>query len=791
MIKPQLGIVSAVFTAALLFFAAPGAVGPVSAQGALEEVVVTARKREESLLDVPLALSAIGSADIEAKGLVNFKDIVDFTPGFFFSEVSVGRGDRSNRILVVRGMRINTENDHQQAATVFVDGVPMLGSAIAGLEDAERIEIVRGPQSAYFGRSTLSGAVNFVTKTPSDEFTGKVTAEGAKFGESNFGLQVEGPITDTLSYRLSGSQWQTDGQYPLGNDSSITLGARKTTSFAGTLHFHPNDQFSAKLRIHNWRDDDGPGASFAYGLGNGESNFNCNPPGSTLNTRNGGPNNYICGVAPFPTGSQIQADTVLTPDKRRLLSGVGDPGFSLDSAFTPPFLDGFGLERLAKQASLIMDYEFANGLTLTSSTAVHSNEWMALDDLDRRNSAALPGTPGPAQDVTLLNSRDLEDFSQEIRLSSSPDNRLRWMIGASYFDFEGVRTSGFKVFGAIRSFSFGNVFDNTTTGLFGSVEYDITDKVTVSVEARRQKDEVSEARTSGAESASGTFNSTTPRIIVDFKPNDDLTFYATYGEGTRPGAFNVNLLGQPQSVLDQLATIGIGASVPEEEIQNLEAGVKGTFLDGRAQASLSIYTADWDAQSATGRQVTLPDNSLSFISGNVIAGVIELQGVEVEGIWAASDNFTVEGTFSYNEAVYKDYNACGDCVFIMGTTDITGLNKIKSRTPETQGSLSGTYQRQLNDTYEWFVRGDYIHQGSRFATDANVLETGSSNRFNLRAGIESENLRLEAYSKNLFDDDTLPNYQLLLDFAYFGANRVITSGLPEKRTYGIRAIYTF
>ena len=123
---------------------------------ALEELVVTARKREENILDVPLSITALTSENIEAKGIGEFKDIISFTPGFHFAEHSVGRADRSNRILVIRGMHISQENDHQQAATVFVDGAPMHGSVIAGLEDAERIEVVRGPQSAYFGRATLA-----------------------------------------------------------------------------------------------------------------------------------------------------------------------------------------------------------------------------------------------------------------------------------------------------------------------------------------------------------------------------------------------------------------------------------------------------------------------------------------------------------------------------------------------------------------------------------------------------------------------------------------------------------
>ena len=192
----------------------------------IEEITVTARKREENILDVPLAITALTSDDIEARGIGEFKDIIAFTPGFHFAEHSVGRADRSNRILVIRGMHISQENDHQQAATVFVDGAPMHGSVIAGLEDAERIEVVRGPQSAYFGRATLSGAVNFVTKTPGQESKGKLVTEFGKYGTKNIGLSFEGPLNETTSYRVAISSQDTDGQYKAFNDDNLTLGAR-------------------------------------------------------------------------------------------------------------------------------------------------------------------------------------------------------------------------------------------------------------------------------------------------------------------------------------------------------------------------------------------------------------------------------------------------------------------------------------------------------------------------------------------------------------------------------------
>ena len=445
------------------------------------------------------------------------------------------------------------------------------------------------------------------------------------------------------------------------------------------------------------------------------------------------------------------------------------------------------MERRAEQYSLVLEYEFENGISVSSSTAYHSNEWMALDDLDRRQTAQLGGIA----DVTLLNSRDLEDFFQEIRVTSPADRRLRWLVGASIFDFEGNRTSGFKVLGTIRSFSFGNIFDIQTTGIYGSIEYDINDQFTLSVEARRQSDDLTEARTSGAEEASGTFDSTTPRVILDYKLNQDLTIYASYSEGTRPGAFNVGLLGQPQSVLDQLsAGIGLGLEVPEEELTNLELGVKGTVWDGRAQIQAAIYTADWDAQSSAGLAVTLPDGSTDFIAGSVVGGKVDLWGLEFEGVLAATDNLTLEGTFSINDSEIDVNNNCADCGLLLGTSDISGLGKRLGRNPKTQGSFSGTYRGTINSDYDWYGRLDYIFTGTRYATDANLTETGDSHRVNLRAGVETGNLRLELYGENVFEDETFTNYQVLLDFSNF-ANRIITAGLPDKRTWGVRATYTF
>ena len=749
---------------------------------AFEEIVVTARKREESLLEVPLSITALTSDDIEQKGIGEFKDIISFTPGFHFAEHSVGRADRSNRILVIRGMHISQENDHQQAATVFVDGAPTHGSVIAGLEDAERIEVVRGPQSAYFGRATLAGAVNFVTKTPGREFQGKLTGEFGEYGTTNIGASIEGPVGDLVSFRIAASTQETDGQYRAANDPGLKLGARKTDSIAATLYFEPSDSFNAKLRFHTWEDDDGPGAAFGYGVNNGEELFDCNLPNSTLAVRSGG-GNWFCGEAPFPSAQYIQYDDEMSPGKVNLLNGVASPGLTIDTITDNPFLDGFGFAREAEQLSLVMNFELSNGITLTSITASNENKWMALDDLDRRATADLG-----IRDVSLLNGRDLEDFSQEIRITSPQDQRFRWMAGLSKFKFEGKRTSGFHIFGTVRSLSLGNVFDIETEGYFAALEYDITDSLTINVEARRQEDEVEEARSSGDEFVSGTFKSTTPRVALDYRLNDDITLYASYGEGTRPGGFNVNLFNQSQAVLDSLAAVGLKKEIDEEELEMIEVGMKASLLNGRAWLQAAIYQGDWSAQQAAG---TFVDDV--FYGGTATGGDIDLSGFELEGAWAVSDNFTVEATFSHNDSEIKTLTDCADCAVLMGDSDITGMGKRKQRNPKVQASVSGTLVGQMQNGIDWYWRTDYIHTGSSYATDANILETGASDRINMRFGLEKDNLKVELIGKNLTEDETFTNYQFLIDFAWLppGVNRVATAGLPDKRYFGLKATYSF
>ena len=179
----------------------------------LEEITVTARKRDESIQDAPYTITALTSHDIEVKGINELQDIVSFSPGFFYSENAVGKNSRESRRLIFRGMNPRTDLMHRQAASVFIDGAPTIGPEFGGMESVERIEVLKGPQGAHFGRSTYTGALNIITKDPGEEFSGRIDVTSGQYGLSRRGISLDGPLTDSIGYRLTASTYETDGHY--------------------------------------------------------------------------------------------------------------------------------------------------------------------------------------------------------------------------------------------------------------------------------------------------------------------------------------------------------------------------------------------------------------------------------------------------------------------------------------------------------------------------------------------------------------------------------------------------
>lgn len=764
----------------------------VLAQG-LEEIVVTARKREEGLMDVPLAITAMSADTIAKMGITSMNDIAAFTPGFHFVDQvggGSGRSDRSSSSLVFRGLFLGTANQGQTAGgLLFIDGAAVVGGQPPAFIDMERVEVLKGPQSAYFGRSVLAGAINYVPRDPNtEEWGGNVDVGFGRFDSSLVQASIEGPLFDTLAARFSISREEDGGHYENAAQPGETFGDELTTSAVLQLHWTPTDRLSVKGFFNVLEHDDGPPAQMA--LKDSQGDFNCNL---------GGRGGYFCGA--IPDSDEISP---------AIISGWYDLAGSLpiingvpatNTTFGTSFQQDAGLRRIAFNSSIRAEYSFANGMDFTSLTAYHRDRDMTIIDLNFRDVRNMPPNFAVVPPVipgnwNLVVQSDFYDYSQEFRLASDADQRLRWSAGFNYLF---SRTPGNTVFGR---FPFGALSggltesESKTPSVFGGIQYDITDRVTVSVDGRFQRDDI--RRRLAVDSAGNTttepwldasYNSFSPRISLDWRYQDDSLLYFLYSSGTRPGGFNIILQGASQNIINQFSQFGATIAYDEEQLDNFEIGWKSTWLDGRVQTRLAVYV---DPYTEGQNQITIPftdDNGdLDLASVVVNTGEADLQGFEFEFDAAATDNLTISGTLGYADSELTSF-FCGDGLNVYGSPDCNG-NQLPSASKWT-GTLSAEYLANLTSNYDWFVRGDYAHLGEYFVDYSNVASVPEQDIVNVRAGIRGEKLRVEVFVNNLLEEAAPPSAVIGNDLLTFAASNEIRYGLAKKRTWGVRLGYDF
>ena len=865
----------------------------------IEEITVTARQREESLADAPYTISAITAEQIEARGINQLSDVVAYSPGFFFSDNNVGKNSRSHKRLIFRGMNPRTDIPTRQASAMFIDGAATVGAEFGSMDGIERIEVLRGPQGAHFGRSTYTGAINIVTSDPGDEFSGRINVEAAQHGTQRTGVVLDGPLGESLGYRLSVSTYDTDGMYDNSNVPGQKLGAQSTDDTSLTLVFNPSDKFKVKLRYHTWEDSDGPDAATAYDYRSGT--HNCEPGGLVerwdpvqvqaaaafnFNPATNVPHSTICGQVPVPR--TIGQDTGSPRALSLLSTRIDGSRFPIANGLrpVPDFMvpDHFGLEREAEELSIVVDVNFDNGMNLNIVSAQHENAYSTHNDTDRRVTEGLHligqgggvfggfGANHPA-DAFDLRMNSMEDDSIEFRLSSSDDQSVRWMVGYSQLDMEwftqvignlivyypsdednAARTAAGGLPVCYNPYAnYYNWRDQTTenpfvpmdtntnacgpygdttsnnndmkwdsidnSAFYAAIEADITDNLTVSVDIRRQDDDITSGgvgaytggfpKTLGAVTAgqNGEFSRTLPRIILDYKPNEDTTMYFSYSEGSLPGTFNPSLatLSASQQAEIAVQTGGATVEVDEEVSENLEFGIKKTILDGRGFISVALYDTDLTNVHTPffSPTYTGDDGNQAILSGNITSqgGEASLNGIEIDGTVILNDLWSLDFTYAINDSEIGEGFQSAD------TFDLDGdRNKVKgnmfSRYPKNSGSLSANYSKEVSADREMFARMDYIYTGNMYASNAMHAFTGSGSKFNLRGGIDTDTYRIEAYCTNCFNDNQPKGLQQLYDLSGItggfgdGATnaagmRIVSIALADKRTIGIRASYKF
>jgi iron complex outermembrane receptor protein len=729
--------------------AAVTAPGPTAAQTAtaqrsvgIEEIVVTARKREESLLDIPLTVTAFSAAEIEASAMNSIRDLARLTPAFTFPDV----GARYLDGPVIRGIAGNDADATKQSSSFFVDGIYVSGS-IQGIDmsEIERIEVIKGPQSALFGRATFAGAINFITKDPSNEPEGRIFLMGAEHDEFEANASYGGPlVADRLFMRLNARYWTYGGEWrSSGIPAGIKLGGQSTWNVGGSLVFTPSDRLRVKWRLNYSRDDDGPEAVNKKI----ESDQNCRFNAPT-----------ICGEVAF--------------DPNRV-------GATYDELIAEGW--DLGIDRKTWRTSLAVDYEF-DGVT-ASLLAGYNNEkmlrpWDVVSDQVKNPIFIGFGGAGAGKwGGQIVNDFRFKDWSAELRLASNGDGPLQWIIGGYAADFK-------QAFGRVRgAVTVDPPNRRTVDNLagFAQVSYDITSRFNVSAEGRYQREKLARRNFNTNEVltlASGvvaeeTFTTFLPRVTAQFEATDDLTFYALWAKGNKPGDFNTGATVRPEFVV-----------IDEEKIEAIEGGVKFNGFDDRLAVTLAVFT-----QKLSNQQVRDITPQFQFLTRN--SGKYRSRGFEIDATVAPFEGFTLRGAFAMADAEYTQFANSADMQLIFGNGNAVG--QVPRSVPKYTGSLTATYTQPVTDTLEAYIRGDLTYRSKIYADDTNLSWAGTLVQVNLRLGVEAQQWKLELFGRNLFDDDTPQRIGFNTDFRFFPARspRVVSLVPSRGRQFGVSATYTF
>lgn len=754
--------------------------GPVASIQPIDEITVTVRKRDEMLLEVPVAVTAMTARLIEDLGLRQLNDVARHTPGFSFSS-STGRQPASDR-PVMRGLTtIRNGIANANVAATFVDGIYLGGTAQpTDLVNLERVEIIRGPQAAQYGRGTFAGAINYVTRRPTAEFEGELIATGA--GHETFELNgwFSGPlIDDRLGYFVAAGHRQYGGEYKNTRDGS-DVGGEQSNSFSTKLYWTPVEEMDITLKLGLQRTDDDHYAIY-------------------LQPRE--LNNCCFRDAEAPRAREYYIGTAQTADEVTLFTDL------LDAA------GGSGTELDRELAALDIDWRMPAGYLLSSLTGYVG------DELDRGFDASLAAydplsfLPGS---FTQVDELEQTDFSQELRLSSPADGALRWAAGLYYYagTFEETLDNRVYVDPAGELVVAPNFTPLTEDGIenvaiFGSMDLNFARHWNAGLELRWARDEITVTNRSNdgtatfLEEFNEDFSGFTPRFTLGYSQNAELLYYLNIAKGTNPGDFNPDVPSLPDGSPDESFR-----AVDEEELWNYELGLKGQWWQRRVSGSLAAYFLDVDNQQTTGL-VELADGSTATIIQNI--GRTEVYGFESEFVATMLERVSARVTYAYTHAEIRERISIDEADLrgsdgspqqarLLG--DVSGRRV--PRVPEHTASVMLRYNQSLFDWGTWYVTGDYTYESSSFAQEHNLIETGAQNLVGLRTGFSGETWDASIWVTNLFDETTPADIQRYFDrrsgtlpsFPQQGSRpssspRAFGISLPRGRQVGATLRYRF
>ncbi|MFT5572875.1 MAG: iron complex outermembrane receptor protein [Cryomorphaceae bacterium] len=788
----------------------------------LEEIVVTAAKRSQTLQEIPIAVSVTSAETIEQANILDISDLQSVVPSLRVSQLQ----NSTNTNFVIRGFGNGANNPGiEPSVGVFIDGVYRSRSAgaISDLPALERVEVLRGPQSTLFGKNASAGVINIVTRKPTGDSGGRVSATLGDYNQVVLKGQIEGAISDTAAFMISAGTNSRDG-YITNLTTGGELNDRDRQNFRGQLLLSPGNNTEIRI-IADFDEID----------------------------------EICCGTVNLVAGPTLGAinfagGTVIPNDAETL-----DTRANLDSGNT---VENSGV-------SMQIDHDFDN-FTLTSISSFRNVDSWSIIDSDF--------TDAPVATNTL--TTEIDTFTQELRLTSTNGDKVDWMIGGFYFDesldyqdafdyqsgttryFDALSGGGYSfIQGAIGlPGAFGNpgqgvteeaTLDNQAISLFGTLDFHISDRLTASLGLNYTDDEkeasqfqsrqdgfaaldftaigtaflagglieagfppASALGTAAALIAADPTNNPIeglkglqflppylayPNAIEDGKSQDDkLTYsfrlaydysdsvnmYVGVSTGFKATSWNLSRNGQPDiAIAGQLGAAGLlqtnqrfgqRFALPEEATV-LELGVKARFE--RGSFNLAIFDQEIENFQSNAFVGT------GFALAN--AGKQSVQGVEVDFVYYPTDALQLTFAATFLDPLYDSFQNAGRNPITGATVDLSGFTP--GGINEVSASASATYRFNIGNN-EAYIRGDYFFEDTINIGDLtedpnlNVSQFQRDSRnLNVSAGINTDTgLGFSIWARNLTDHTSL-----ISAFPSVAQGGSFTGYRSAPRTFGV------
>lgn len=782
-----------------------------TAENAANEIIVTARKREENLQEVPIAITALGADTIQSARVEALADVAKLTPGLIYTPLF----GKQNQLPIIRGV---AQTLGQLNVGVFLDGVYLSGKASVDIElnDLARIEVIKGPQSALYGRNTFAGAINYVTQRPSREFSGRAEVTVGEEGLVKTIGRISGPLSDTLRASVGGFYKRFDGFYRSAIDGG-RVDFEKNYGGSGTLEWQPDSALTVTLRGTYYRDKDGQPPSNVI-----RNNAGLGTPAGGSATQ---PRNllYFGRLPSIPTNGVLvgTGGLNLLPGAAvtSTVNGVATPGATAQFGA----INFFGDREEAFRTSATVDYDFGP-VTGTSITSYAKRKFEFTYDGDNTicdRTTPLPASPpfagSPAggcpnfgfpfappiavgaNAFALSSSKGkFEDFSQELRFASSDAGRISYLFGLFYY--RNVNDSIDRSIVPTQAAANGYFFPRQRVvtdsySVFGSLGFKLTDALTITGELRYEYEKQAFTQSPTNPAGSGTltpnvtglfdlaqdFRFATPRLIVDYKLGRGNLIYASYARGAKTGGFNTgtNIFANQRTYQPEYS-------------DNYELGVKTTLLGGRLRANAAGFYIDWKNQQVVDQNPVSVGGSSTNRSFTTNTAASEIYGIELDATFQPVPWFSVTANYAYTHPRYRKFvDATLAATFgTLGLAPLNFDNHTLPYVPKHKAVISPVVTLPFaGEDGSIEARVDVQYQSQTFLRADNLATFPRRTTVDLRLTGKYRQFFVQLFANNVTDTDTPVAGVRFFDSTNYSVSSPYVTGVPRRQlgaTVGVK-----